>query len=149
MGTVVCCVDDSESTAAVVHHARRLAQALGLELVLVNVQPRTEAPGVSAAPAGQSRLHESELRDAEELLARVAASEGLGEVARTRATIAGGSVGAAILEVAADEDAELVVIGSRGRRGLKAALLGSVSSEVAANASCPCVIVPPHAVGTA
>jgi hypothetical protein len=78
----------------------------------LHVEPATEAPGVSAVPGGQERLRDAELRDAEELLARL-----------------------------------LVVIGSHGRSGIRAALLGSVSSTVAARAPCPCVIVPPTAGG--
>lgn len=37
--------------------------------------------------------------------------------------------------------ADLVVVGSRGRSGLKAALLGSVSKHVLARAACPVVVV--------
>lgn len=51
--------------------------------------------------------------------------------------------GAANALVAAAEDADLVVVGSRGRTGLKAAILGSVSNSVASRAVCPVVVVPP------
>lgn len=144
MGRAICCVDGSDGAGAAVRFARRLADALGLELLLLNVQPATQAPGVSAAPGARERLREAELRDAEELLAAVAREEGLGPVA-TRAEIAAGGVAGRILEVCEEEGAELVVLGSRGRAGLKAALLGSVSAEVAAGSPCPCVIVPPAA----
>jgi nucleotide-binding universal stress UspA family protein len=43
--------------------------------------------------------------------------------------------------VAAAADAELVVVGSHGRSGLAAALLGSVSQHVVRHAPCPVVIV--------
>jgi nucleotide-binding universal stress UspA family protein len=144
MGPLVCCVDDSEGARGALMVARRLAETLGLELVLVNVQPPTEAPGVSAAPAGQERLHDEEVRDAERFLTRVAGEEGLDE-ADVRRRVVTGSAGARILAVCEEERAELVVVGSRGRGGLKRTLLGSVSQEVATKAACPCVIVPPQA----
>lgn len=49
-------------------------------------------------------------------------------------------------DVAGDEDAAVVVLGSRGRSGLKAALLGSVSYGVVPNTERPVLIVPSPAV---
>ena len=43
--------------------------------------------------------------------------------------------------VAESQSAELVVVGSHGRSGLKAALLGSVSRHVASHAACPVVVI--------
>jgi nucleotide-binding universal stress UspA family protein len=43
--------------------------------------------------------------------------------------------------VAESEAAELVVVGSHGRSGIRAALLGSVSRHVVNHASCPVVVV--------
>jgi nucleotide-binding universal stress UspA family protein len=45
--------------------------------------------------------------------------------------------------VAASQDVGLLVIGSRGRRARKAAILGSVSQAVSARAACPVLILPP------
>jgi nucleotide-binding universal stress UspA family protein len=143
MGTAICCVDDSEGSRDALRIARRLAERLDLELVLLNVAPPTEAPGVSAAVSGQERLHAEELRDAQQLLDRVALDEGLGPEVRRRAEI--GPAADRILAVCREEQPELVLMGSRGRGELKAALLGSVSSKVASGAPCPCVIVPPDA----
>jgi nucleotide-binding universal stress UspA family protein len=57
------------------------------------------------------------------------------------ATVRGGGAAWAILDAAADAD--LVVIGSRGRGGFVGRLLGSVSNQVTHHAPCPVVVIPP------
>jgi nucleotide-binding universal stress UspA family protein len=138
-------VDDSEGSRAALGVGQGLAERLGLELVLLHVAPPTEAPGVSAAAAGQQRLHEEERRDADEFLDRLARDAGLAPGVRRRVEI--GAAADCIVSACRDENADLVVLGSRGRRGLKSALLGSVSAAVAARAPCPCVVVSPDAGG--
>ena len=48
-----------------------------------------------------------------------------------------------ILELADEEAAELIVLGSRGRSGIKSMVLGSVSYGVLHNSERPLLIVPP------
>jgi nucleotide-binding universal stress UspA family protein len=142
---IICALDDSEAAPAVLHVAHELARVLETRLVVVHVAPPTEAPGVSAAAAGQERLRKAEEADARELLERIATDEGLGDEAEMRPTI--GPPAKRILETCEEQDAALVVLGSHGRGDLKSAVLGSVSHAVASGAPCPVVVVPPAAVG--
>ena len=43
--------------------------------------------------------------------------------------------------LARDQHADLIVVGSHGRSGIRAALLGSVSRHVVERATCPVVVV--------
>ena len=142
MSSIVCCVDASSDAPTVVGIALWLAESLELELVLVHVAPHTNVPGVAAAVGGQQRLRAEEHEEAEAVISRVVAAAGLPADIRTRAEI--GAVGERIVEICAEEDATLVVVvvGSRRRGGLKAAVLGSTSQHVVGNAPCPCVVVP-------
>jgi nucleotide-binding universal stress UspA family protein len=54
-----------------------------------------------------------------------------------------GDPGAALCAVAAERSAQAIVMGSRGRGGIKRAFLGSVSDYVVRNAPCTVVITRP------
>ena len=54
-----------------------------------------------------------------------------------------GDAGRALCDLAAERGARAIVLGTRGRGGVKRALLGSVSDFVVRNAPCPVVITRP------
>ncbi|MGH3031643.1 MAG: universal stress protein [Gaiellaceae bacterium] len=139
---LLCCVDDSETARAAARYARDLSRRLSLELVLVHVAGTADAPGTSAAPGGHARLADAQREEGEEALARAARDAGVGE-ARRRLEF--GSVVGRLLAVAVDEDAEMIVLGSRGRGRMRAAALGSVAAETATKAPCPVLVVSPAA----
>jgi nucleotide-binding universal stress UspA family protein len=113
---VVCGLDTSDHAPAVLGCAAALARRLGVPLEAVH-SPSRDADGRT-------------------LMAQLAA---LGEV--DELTLRPGSP-ADVLRAAMD-GAVLGVVGSRGRGPLRAALLGSVSTELAEEAPCPVVVVPP------
>jgi nucleotide-binding universal stress UspA family protein len=51
------------------------------------------------------------------------------------------SAAAMIMEYAETKNADLIVIGSKGRTGFKKLLLGSVSSSIIKNAHCPVLVI--------
>jgi nucleotide-binding universal stress UspA family protein len=142
-GSIVCCVDDSREARAAVRVARDLGQRLALDLVLLHVAPPVTEPGVSTAPGGAERLAEAEREDADALLQTIMREAGLPPDVELRVEI--GDPARGVLAVCEQEQPELVVLGSHGRGGIQATLLGSVSTHVAAKAPCIVVIVPPGA----
>lgn len=57
--------------------------------------------------------------------------------------VRGGSPATEIVQLAADMDADLVVVGTKGRRGLERLVMGSVAESVARHARCPVWVVRP------
>lgn len=121
--------------------ARRLAAGLGAELVLVHVL--VETPLYSEGPFTMQRARD--VFDA----ARRWAVKALGEWTATAAAaglsarwvVRTGVPHEEIVGAAAQERADLIVIGTHGRGGLDRALLGSVADRVIRLAPCPVVTV--------
>lgn len=148
--SVVCAVDDSPVAARVLRTAGRMSESLGLRLVVAHAVPVPAAPVpvTGRFPTGNYALpdpaHMEANREAGEyLLKSVAARSPEAEGAELRTLV--GDPAESLLSLADEEAAALLVVGSRGRGPLKAALLGSVSSALATHAPCPVLIVPPDA----
>ena len=140
MGVIVCCVDESPVSRDAARVAARLAAEFGLELVLLHVGPSPTAPGTSAVPGGHARLAHDEREAGDRLLAEIAREAGLPDSVERRVEL--GDTAHTILAVCDELKAAFVVLGSRGRGKIASAMLGSVSTAVAAKATIPVVIVP-------
>jgi nucleotide-binding universal stress UspA family protein len=120
--TIVAGVDRSDAAEPVVDAASWVASRLDTRLLVVHA---VEEPVEEA----QELL--------ESLRARLPAADD------TSVRLVEGSPADRLIEVADDEDAELLVVGSRGRGAIGSAVLGGVSRRVARDARCPVVVVPP------
>jgi nucleotide-binding universal stress UspA family protein len=145
-GPLLLCYDGSADAAHAIDHAGALFR--GRSAIVVTVwQP--VAGFASIAWLGQSAgtVDVAELdREAAENGGRVAAegvriAQQAGLNAESLAIKAVGPVWKTILELADGHDAAAIVMGSRGLTGLRAMLLGSVSSAVADHADRPTLII--------
>jgi nucleotide-binding universal stress UspA family protein len=145
---IVCGVDDSDRAQDAARIAARLCAELDLRLTLVHVAPPPVTPGVAVAAYAYpvARADEDSIEAGNTLLDRIAARLNLGE--RVTRHVVVGEASERLREIAADERAQFLVVGSRGRGLLKSAVLGSVSSALAGDAPCPVVVVPPGSTPT-
>jgi nucleotide-binding universal stress UspA family protein len=147
--SIVCGVDGSGDSALALAVAARLADRLDARLVLVNVVEPVGLPYASPGAFGPSlaRGAPADVLDAQvgagERLLEEMADQGNVEIAERR--VVTGFAAERLADVADEEDAELIVVGSRGRGAFKAAFLGSVSTSLIGVARCPVLVVPPHA----
>jgi nucleotide-binding universal stress UspA family protein len=77
---------------------------------------------------------------AETILHTTVSALGLDGVDKVEKVAVEGDPGRALCDVAAERGATVIVAGTRGRGGLKRALLGSVSDHLVRNAPCPVVV---------
>jgi len=147
--SIVCGVDGSVDSQAALAVAARMADRLGTRLVLANAVEYVHSPyatvgafGAAAAQAPLTATLGEQVRAGERLLETMAEQAGLEHVERRVVT---GFAAERLAELADEEDAELIVVGSRGRGAFKAAFLGSVSTSLIGVARCPVLVVPPGA----
>ena len=114
-----------------------LAKALGARVVLAHVR---EDPRLFHSKIERERARGRTTRRGREILERVHDILPGGVDADERVEL--GIAVNRLTEIADDVEAALIVVGTRGRGRLAAALLGSVSQALAHQAPCPVMIVP-------
>jgi nucleotide-binding universal stress UspA family protein len=140
---IIVAFDGSKDSAKAIKLVGSLAKVNGSVVTVVHVYS-SPAIGFSAAsgiPIPDYReLEEAKKDAARAVLAKgvqLASEEGLkakGEL------IEASSVVEAIVEFAASEKADLIVVGTRGMTGFKKLILGSVSSGLVNHSPCPVLI---------
>ena len=128
---VLLATDGSETSAAAAQALAERPWPEGSEFRIVSVE---EPWAIKRSRVRHDEQAQEAVRSAEQILA----SAGL---KATMAVALSGSAKEVILEEAEKWDADLIVVGSHGRRGVKRFLLGSVSEAVAMNAHCSVVVV--------
>jgi nucleotide-binding universal stress UspA family protein len=136
--SIVCGVDGSAGYRVATGVAAKLAAALDARLVLVHAVP--DPPVFPYGDAHKRELARGRAVRAGHRLLEAGADD-LDAVLRVTL----GDPVDGLHTVCSEEDAELLVVGSRCHAGLAGALIGSVSARVASGARCPVVIVPPEA----
>ena len=142
---ILCAVDFSADSEAALLWACRQARLAGARLVVLHVvHDPAESPGFyrdEDAAWLRPMIHVAE-EMMDEFLARLReANPEVPALAAPEARLVSGLPSGRIVEVALQEEAGHVVIGSRGRTGLPHILLGSVAERVAQTAPMPVTIV--------
>lgn len=135
---VVVAVDGSAVSRRALAWAAEEARVRDATLDVVHAW---HAPYVGGYPLAPMPLDPAPFQEAStEILDEAIASVGAGNLpARVERSSLEGGAASVVLDLA--KGADLVVMGSRGVAGFKAALLGSVADQVAHHAPCPVVVI--------
>lgn len=150
-GRVVVGMDGSPggrtALAFALHDAAR--RGAGVEVVTAFETAETLAAlcGAPISSIGSTaRIHDAVLQETSRLVDDVSA-EVAGELTHLPAvTVTAVGGGAAEVLTRAGRDADLLVVGSRGRGGFASMVLGSVGLQCVLHASCPVTVVHPPAI---
>lgn len=137
--------DGSDFSNKAVSTAARLAHSVHAKLLLLHVRSPIESPhhvegGALTHLGGKVVMQEIEDEERKLLDAALKIAEAGGTAAET-AFIAGYSTYDAIIRIAREQDCDLIVMASHGRRGLSGFLIGSETQKVLAHTTLPVLIV--------
>jgi nucleotide-binding universal stress UspA family protein len=137
-GKILIAVDSEPIAAHAADVGCELARLAGAEVALIHV---IDPELVNAADTGiQPAVFAASAKDeARKLIDAIRLR--LPQQGNAREFVEVGSAASEIVKAANDWPADLIVIGSHGRAGLKRALLGSVAEAVMRHASCPVLVV--------
>jgi nucleotide-binding universal stress UspA family protein len=138
MKQILAATDGSQSAREAVEVALELAREQGADVTFVHVTDPDEFRGGKGGT--HALTHTEEVDDSETVLkaAGQAAEDAGVSYALERVS---GNIVESIVAVADEKDADLIVIGSRGRGAVATALLGSISHGVLRHARRPVLIV--------
>ncbi len=140
---IVVGTDGSETAAAAVSQAIELARLAGAQLDIVSayapVPKRRVADEQSGAPADVQ--HEIGPREDVNLVLDAAAADARKDGIEVQTHPVEGDPADALLNVAEQVKADLIVVGNKGMTGARRYLLGSVPNNVSHHAPCSVIIV--------
>ncbi|AKQ66045.1 Universal stress protein family [Myxococcus hansupus] len=137
-------VDLSDGSREVIDYAMKIARPFKAEVEVVHAwePPQYVAPDLLVAAPGwnsTSLEHVAVETATKELTAQVNQGEAAGVPVRQKIVV--GEAASTILDVAEQDQCDLIIMGTHGRRGLPRLLLGSVAQKVVARASCPVLTI--------
>ncbi len=135
-------VDFSDASRAAASYAAQLAEPLGAELVLLHVIASIEQVEVllehRPGPIDWSTARDDAAAVAEDKLLTLGVAIGVENVRRI---VREGAPAPLTADTAEEIDADMVVVGSHGRTGLRRALLGSVAERTCRLSPVPVLVV--------
>lgn len=143
---ILVAADGSELAGRALDHAVGLAKALGSKVTIVTVtEPAALVGGGYGAVAGTAfdpipELMEAQEEAAKALLAKAVETAKAGGIDAKTAYVNDSFPAEGIIATANSVGADLIVMGSHGRRGLGRLLLGSQTSNVLAHTSIPVLV---------
>lgn len=137
--TILVATDFSETSEQALDYAVALATKLGAKLYLINA---ISLPSFGVVPelgvAATSTMIEGIVADNQRSLDKVVAAKAPVKIHPVMRT---GDPRDLIVDTASEVGADLIVMGTHGRRGVTRALLGSVAEGVLRHAPCPVLTI--------
>jgi nucleotide-binding universal stress UspA family protein len=142
-------IDGSDKSLEAADYSITLAKNMGAQLIILNVLETEpwyygEKAYEWASPEELNKVYESEKTKIQKILDDIKQKAKLASIpSKTEILMIPRTEDAVkpIVKYAEDKEIDLIVVGTRGRTGIKKMLLGSVASGVVTYAHCPVIVV--------
>ena len=139
---ILCAVDLSDNLPDAAEYAAMLARSLGAEVEVLYVAPTlSQYVGFHVPPSSIENFVGEIVSGAEKSMESFVAENFAGVTATGKVLI--GYAAEEILAHAKEEEVDIIVMGTHGRKGIDRILFGSVAEKVVKNADMPVLTVRP------
>lgn len=141
---ILCAVDLSEHSKQVAEYAATLAKNLGASVIVVYTAPSlSQYVGFHVPPNTIENFVGEIVTGAEQSMENFVSENFTGLEAKGVVLI--GYAAEEILNKAKEEEADMIIMGTHGRKGIDRILFGSVAEKVVKNARIPVLTIRPQA----
>ncbi len=139
---IVVGTDGSATAERAVHRAQGLAAAVGAELIIISAYNNRAPAGVAAAGIAIDSGWVAAAQGAAESVAKEAAERAKAAgVASVSYQAVAGDPSEALIHVTQEQEADLLVVGSKGMQSTARFLLGPIANKVSRKVACDLLIV--------
>jgi nucleotide-binding universal stress UspA family protein len=134
-------LDLEQTTSAVIDTVKEMAELYAADMLFIHVVPPVLYPAYAEASVPTAVNTQQLLTDGERRLRGALEGAGLAEVAKHQATF--GTADREVVEYARQNDVDMIVVATHGRKGVPHVLLGSVADRIVRTADCPVLTIHP------
>jgi len=143
--TIAIAVDFSEVSSIVAEWGKALAKRLGAKIVLINVVEDISAFDVATDARTLQELEKTLLEGAREYMQSFLIKQ-FSDFSEVKPVITKGKVVEKIIEIAKENKADLIIIGTHGRKGLDKIVFGSVAEGIVKYSPIPVLTINPYRI---
>lgn len=140
---ILCAIDFSEHSPAVADYARTFADAHGAEVIVLYVAPSLSQYVGFHVPPSSIESFVGEIVSGADKTMDAFLEENFPDRPAVQGRVLTGYAAEEVLRVAETEQADLIIMGTHGRKGIDRILFGSVAEKVVKSAKAPVLTIRP------
>lgn len=140
---ILCAVDFAENSKEIVDYAKTFQQAFACEIHVVYVAPTlSQYVGFQISPSSIENFVGEIIKGAQETMEKFL-SENFAEIDKVKGEVLTGYAAEEIINYSKNNEIDLIIMGTHGRKGIDKILFGSVAEKVVKGSNIPVLTIRP------